>query len=276
MRSASSTSTSTSCTTTPPRSPSTATTRPPTGRDTRGQRTRLAITWGHNKDHRPDLKQLLYILTVTSDGAVPVHFRVQSGNATDDQTHRATWDLLCKLDRPTRLPLRRRLQAGHRREHGLHPSTPAAGSSPCCPAPEPRTRPSATRSARSGPVAPIHDKRDDEGKIVDQYSVSEPAGSAPRGIAWSGIHSTRKAEQDAQARHQQVERAVAATGGVASEALLRRGRDIASEAKVAEAVEAILQDRGVEGLDRHGDQGAKQRDVPPGTSRPAQRRDAVS
>jgi transposase len=34
-------------------------------------RLRLAITWGHNKDHRPDLKQLLHILTVTGDGAVP-------------------------------------------------------------------------------------------------------------------------------------------------------------------------------------------------------------
>ena len=51
-------------------------------------RLRLAITWGHNKDHRPDLKQLLYILTVTRDGAVPVQFRVQSGNATDDRSHR--------------------------------------------------------------------------------------------------------------------------------------------------------------------------------------------
>jgi transposase len=35
-------------------------------------RLQLAVTWGHNKDHRPDLKQLLYILTVTGDGAVPV------------------------------------------------------------------------------------------------------------------------------------------------------------------------------------------------------------
>ena len=34
----------------------------------------LAITFGHNKDHRPDLKQLLFILTVTSDGGVPLHF----------------------------------------------------------------------------------------------------------------------------------------------------------------------------------------------------------
>ena len=51
-------------------------------------RLRTAITWGHNKDHRPDLKQLLYILTVTGDGAVPVQFRVQSGNTTDDRSHR--------------------------------------------------------------------------------------------------------------------------------------------------------------------------------------------
>ena len=60
-------------------------------------RLRLAVTWGHNKDHRPDLKQLLYILTVTRDGAVPVQFRVESGNATDDRSHRGTWELLCKL-----------------------------------------------------------------------------------------------------------------------------------------------------------------------------------
>ena len=57
----------------------------------------LAITFGHNKDHRPDLKQLLFILTVTADGGVPLHFRAESGNVTDDQTHRDTWDLLCQL-----------------------------------------------------------------------------------------------------------------------------------------------------------------------------------
>src|SRR3982750_2226895 len=58
---------------------------------------RLAVTHGHNKDHRPDLKQLLYILTVSRDGAVPVHFRVESGNATDDRSHIDTWKILCKL-----------------------------------------------------------------------------------------------------------------------------------------------------------------------------------
>ncbi|MEO6811658.1 MAG: DUF4277 domain-containing protein [Isosphaeraceae bacterium] len=48
---------------------------------------RLAVTHGHNKDHRPDLKQLLYILIISRDGAVPVHFRVDNGNATDDRSH---------------------------------------------------------------------------------------------------------------------------------------------------------------------------------------------
>jgi transposase len=60
-------------------------------------RTAPAITWGHNKDHRPDLKQLLYILTVTEDGGVPVYFQAASGNVVDDQTHLATWKLLVEL-----------------------------------------------------------------------------------------------------------------------------------------------------------------------------------
>ena len=62
----------------------------------RGQQT-CAITHGHNKDHRPDLKQLLFLLTTTADGAIPVHFAVRDGNTTDDCTHIGTWDLLRQL-----------------------------------------------------------------------------------------------------------------------------------------------------------------------------------
>ena len=60
-------------------------------------RSTLAITFGHSKDHRPDLKQLLYILTVTEDGGVPIYFTSASGNTTDDTTHQQTWDVLCQL-----------------------------------------------------------------------------------------------------------------------------------------------------------------------------------
>jgi transposase len=52
------------------------------------------ITFGYNKDHRPDLKQLLFSITITADGAVPVHCKTCDGNTSDDQVHVDTWDFL--------------------------------------------------------------------------------------------------------------------------------------------------------------------------------------
>ncbi|HEX2647270.1 MAG TPA: IS1634 family transposase, partial [Candidatus Dormibacteraeota bacterium] len=52
------------------------------------------ITYGYSKDHRPDLKQLLVILTMSADGGVPVQFRCADGNTNDAETHRQTWDTL--------------------------------------------------------------------------------------------------------------------------------------------------------------------------------------
>ncbi len=68
------------------------------GKALRGKPT-LLVTYGHNKDHRPDLKQLLFILTVSADGAVPVHYRAMDGNTNDSTTHIDTWDTLRKLAR---------------------------------------------------------------------------------------------------------------------------------------------------------------------------------
>ena len=55
------------------------------------------ITYGFSKDHRPDLKQLLFGLNVTSDGAVPLLHHVFSGNRTDDSVHVRNLDLLRTL-----------------------------------------------------------------------------------------------------------------------------------------------------------------------------------
>ena len=55
------------------------------------------ITFGHNKDHRPDLKQLVYSLSVSADGAVPIHYKCYDGNQTDDQTHIETWKAVRRL-----------------------------------------------------------------------------------------------------------------------------------------------------------------------------------
>ena len=57
-------------------------------------RTGLKMAQGHSKDHRPDLKQLLFTLTISSDGAVPVHYKVYPGNRTDDTTHIETWNTI--------------------------------------------------------------------------------------------------------------------------------------------------------------------------------------
>jgi len=63
----------------------------------RGGKPTPAAMLGHSKDHRPDLKQLVLILTVSADGAVPLTHRVADGNTTDEQTHIATWDGLVAL-----------------------------------------------------------------------------------------------------------------------------------------------------------------------------------
>ena len=66
------------------------------GREVRGKPT-IEITYGYNKDHRPDLKQLLFVLSVSADGAVPIHYRALHGNTTDSMTHIESWQMLCKL-----------------------------------------------------------------------------------------------------------------------------------------------------------------------------------
>ena len=61
--------------------------------------TGLVLKKGHSKDHRPDLKQLLFSLTVSGDGAVPIHYKCYSGNVTDDKTHIETWESLKAIAR---------------------------------------------------------------------------------------------------------------------------------------------------------------------------------
>src|SRR6516162_8216188 len=54
----------------------------------------VRIKRGHSKERRPDLKQLVYSLCVTNDGAMPVHFKAYDGKETDDGIHLETWNRL--------------------------------------------------------------------------------------------------------------------------------------------------------------------------------------
>ncbi|OYV64166.1 MAG: hypothetical protein B7X07_07090 [Actinobacteria bacterium 21-64-8] len=43
------------------------------------------------------MRQLVWLLSISADGAVPLSYRVESGNTSDDTTHVATWDQLREL-----------------------------------------------------------------------------------------------------------------------------------------------------------------------------------
>lgn len=49
---------------------------------------------GYNKDHRPDLKQIVFGLNITEDGHVPIDHQLFDGNRTDDTTHIDNWERL--------------------------------------------------------------------------------------------------------------------------------------------------------------------------------------
>jgi transposase len=210
-------------------------------------RLRLAVTWGHNKDHRPDLKQLLSILTVARDGAVPVQFRVESGNATDDRSHQGTWELLCQLTgrrdflyvADCKLATAEDMAYLHRR-----------GGRSLSVLPRTRGEDAAFRTTvRDGRTRwrPIHDKTDDEGNVVDRFSAHEPEATSVEGYRVIWYHSTRKAESDVLSRHHRIERASSRLAELRQKLAAPRTR-YRERAKVAEAVEAILRDGGVEGL----------------------------
>ncbi|MFG1556271.1 MAG: hypothetical protein AAE985_07445 [Thermoplasmataceae archaeon] len=57
----------------------------------------MKISHGHNKDHRQDLKQLLWTLTVSSDDSAPVHYMALDGNNADTDTHSLMWDSLRRI-----------------------------------------------------------------------------------------------------------------------------------------------------------------------------------
>jgi transposase len=206
---------------------------------------RLAVTHGHNKDHRPDLKQLLYILTISRDGAVPVHFRVDNGNATDDRSHLQTWKTLCELTGRRDFlyvadcKLATAENMAHIHHHGGRFLTIL-----------PRTRGEDTTfrvAVREGlnRWKPIHDKLDDDGELIDRYRIHEPEATTAEGYRLVWYHSVRKAELDALTRHKRLERATAALTELQAKLASTRTR-YRDQAKVAQAVDTILSDGDVE------------------------------
>jgi transposase len=201
----------------------------------------LAITWGRSKARRPDLKQLLYILTVTSDGNVPVYFSSESGNTADDRTHIATWDLLYELiGGPDFLYVADcKLASSENLAH-----IAARGGRFVTVLPRGRAEDIAFRGRlRAAPSAVtwtlLYALADDHGNTIDELSACDDDHVHSDGHRLPWYHSTRKAERDAAGRARSVQRATVALNDLRDRLGGPRTR-FRGPAKVERAVAEIL------------------------------------
>jgi transposase len=214
---------------------------------TRSGQTTLAITWGHNKDHRPDLKQLVYLLTLSDDGGVPVHFRAESGNTTDDQTHVETWKLLCELAgrsdflyvADSKLATAENMAYLHQHRGRFITVLPRTR----------REDKDFRQSLQDGKVSwrTVYEKideEDDRKRVLDCFSVANEPTTTAEGYRLLWFHSTRKAELDALARAHRIQRATRELDELRSRLNSPRTR-YRSRGKVTEAVEEIVKAREV-------------------------------
>jgi len=210
----------------------------------RGTKQRLAVPFGHSKDHRPDLKQLLYILTVTEDGGIPIYFTSASGNVTDDTTHRETWDLLRQLVgradflyvADCKLATRENLQYIHNqggRFITILPRTRREGS-------DFRQRLAADPDALAWDH--FYDLVDDEEAVVDRLRVCAEVAVSREGYRLLWYHSTRKAQRAALCRARTIERVCSDLADLQTRLQASRTR-FRDRLKVETAVNEILQRR---------------------------------
>jgi len=203
----------------------------------------LSIVHGHNKDHRPDLKQLVFILTLSQDGAVPIYFTAADGNVTDDKTHRRTWDLLCKLTgrrdflyvADSKLATRENMAHVHQNGGRFITVLPRTRA-------EDRTF---RQLVRGGRVVwrEIWSKADDGGEVVDLFQICEHPSTTAEGYRLLWFRSSRKQELDALARSSKLERALRELAELRERLRSARTR-FRERSKVHRAVEAILEEHG--------------------------------
>lgn len=205
------------------------------------------ITFGYNKDHRPDLKQLLFGITISSDGAVPVHCKVYDGNTSDDSVHIDTWDSLCGIVGHADFlyvadsKLCTRDNMGHIADLQGRFLTVM---------PRTRSEDGWFRShLQDHPVQwrEVHrepNPRRRDGPDVIYHGVESPRSSS-EGYRVLWYRSSQKQEQDRLCRQQRLERAYARLDGAQAPG---RRREFRSAAEAREAAERILAEERVERL----------------------------
>lgn len=217
------------------------------GKKKRGKPTR-AILHGHNKDHRPDLKQLLFILTVSRDGGVPIHFTASDGNVTDDQTHKQTWDLLCEITgrkdflyvADSKLATTENmtyLQQNGGRFITVLPRTRSEDSdfrALACHNPD---------SISWTEILRKTERKDNREEVYDIFSIEDTARVTSEGFRLFWFHSLSKEERDRLNRAKKIERALQALGDL-KERLWSPKTRFQERGKVQDAVDKLLKKTG--------------------------------
>jgi len=226
-----------------------------------------AITWGHNKDHRPDLKQLLYTLTVSHDGGVPVYFTSHSGNVVDDKTHCATWDLLCQLVGSAdflyvadcKLTSEENLRHIARKGRFVTVMPRTHGE-------DEKFRTSLRKSPQAIRWEPLYEVTDEGGEVTDRLFVCADEWLSSQGYRLLWYRSTRKVALDQATRARHVQRALAALTELRERCLSPRTR-LRERGKVQQAVDNLLAECEVESFVRvhiEEQEDAKYRQTKPG------------
>jgi transposase len=215
---------------------------------TRLGRTTHAITWGYSKAHRPDLKQLLYTLTISRDGGVPVYFTSHSGNVVDDKTHCATWDLLCQLvGSPDFLYVADCKLASEENLRHIARTGRFVTVMPRTHGDDERFRSRLRQSPQAIGWQPLYDVTDDDGQVTDRLSVCAEEWLSSAGYRLLWYRSTRKVELDQTTRARRVQRALAALTELRERLSSPRTR-FRERAKVQQAVDQLLGECQVESL----------------------------
>jgi transposase len=205
------------------------------------------LTFGHNKDHRPDLKQLVLGLNVTADGAVPISHQIYPGNQTDDRLHPANHKALQTLLRRTdfiyvadcKLATKENLQkisAWQGRFVTVMPRTWKEDEQ-------------FRHCVRQGTIQWTHilsrkNNRHPE-STVDRYSVAQGAYETSHGYRVHWIRSTQKAAQDAVTRARQTHRALDALRTIQTQV---NTYHLKRRKQISQRIDRLLKDEGCKTL----------------------------
>ena len=205
-----------------------------------------AITWGHSKARRPDLKQLLYTLTISEDGGVPVYFTSASGNVADDVTHRETWDVLQQLlGCPDFLYVADcKLASSENLSHIASRGGRFVTVMPRTHKEDDLFRARLRDSALSVTWRKIYDVTNERGELKDCFSVCADEMASSDGYRLLWFHSTRKVDLDGTARSGRIQRALARLAELKAQLLGPRTR-YRERAKVENDVARLLEELGV-------------------------------